>query len=89
MTNLLLLIGAGLLSKSVAAFQNHAFNLILGAEVDSRKGTGPGSYNVRGNVWHLNCCSPDAGLGWELFASIFGWSNNASGRSFFFLSTHS
>lgn len=80
MTNLLLLIGAGLFSKSVAAFQNHAFALVLGTDVDDLTGTGPGSYDVRGNVWHLDCCSPEAGLGWELFGSIFGWSNNASGR---------
>lgn len=77
-TNFLLLIGAGLFSKSVAAFQGHAFNLLLGAEADDGAGTGTGSYDVRGNVWHLDCCSPENGSGWGLFGSIFGWSNNAS-----------
>ena len=50
----------------------------LGADVDDAGGTGPGSYDVRGNVWHLDCCSPEDGRGWMVFAAIFGWSNNGS-----------
>ncbi|KAK7036554.1 high-affinity iron permease [Paramarasmius palmivorus] len=81
MTNLLLLIGAGLFSRAVGAFEKHAFNQLLGAEVDDAGGDGPGSYDVRGNVWHLDCCNPDNNLdseGWSVFNAIFGWTNNAT-----------
>ncbi|KAF9788536.1 iron permease FTR1 [Thelephora terrestris] len=77
-TNLILLVGAGLFSKSIEGFQDYMFNKLLGVEVDDAGGTGPGSYDVRGNVWHLNCCSPETGQGWTIFAAIFGWSNNGS-----------
>ncbi|KAF8956294.1 iron permease FTR1 [Flammula alnicola] len=81
MTNFLLLIGAGLFSKAVGAFQEHAFNKLLGMDVDDAGGDGPGSYLVQGNVWHLNCCNPDSTLdnqGWTIFNAIFGWTNNAT-----------
>ncbi|KAL0958080.1 hypothetical protein HGRIS_000256 [Hohenbuehelia grisea] len=81
MTNLLLLIGAGLFSRSVGAFQNNAFNKLLGADVDDAGGDGPGSFDVRGNVWHLDCCNPNNsidGHGWMIFNAIFGWTNSAT-----------
>jgi len=54
----------------------------VGADV-AEAGNGPGSYDVRGNVWHLNCCNPEdkfGAEGWSVFAAIFGWSNNGSGK---------
>lgn len=84
MTNLLLLIGAGLFSKAVGAFEENAFNRLLGADVDDASGDGPGSYRVQGNVWHLNCCNPDNhfdGQGWTIFGAIFGWTNSATRQS--------
>ena len=81
MTNFLLLIGAGLFSKAVGAFEKNAFNNLLGADVDDAGGDGPGSYRVKGNVWHLDCCNPDNkldGQGWSIFGAIFGWSNSAT-----------
>ncbi|KAJ3506455.1 hypothetical protein NLJ89_g6859 [Agrocybe chaxingu] len=81
MTNFLLLIGAGLFSKAVGAFEKHAFNKLLGADVDDAQGDGPGSYRVQGNVWHLNCCNPENKLdsqGWTIFNAIFGWTNSAT-----------
>lgn len=42
MTNLLLLIGAGLFSRAVGAFETNAFNTLLGADVDDAGGDGPG-----------------------------------------------
>ncbi|KAJ8472798.1 hypothetical protein ONZ45_g16527 [Pleurotus djamor] len=81
MTNFLLLIGAGLFSKAVGAFETHAFNQLLGADVDDAGGDGPGSYRVQGNVWHLDCCNPNNvfdGHGWLIFNALFGWSNNGS-----------
>lgn len=85
MTNFILLIGAGLFSRATGAFQEKRFNNLLGGDVDdaSAAGNGPGSYDVRGNVWHLNCCNPEAktvGLGWTIFNAIFGWTNNATSK---------
>ncbi|TDL21947.1 iron permease FTR1 [Rickenella mellea] len=83
MTNFILLIGAGLFSKAVGEFQENAFNNLLGQDVDDLAGAGdgPGSYDVRGNVWHLACCNPENkldGEGWMIFAAIFGWTNSAT-----------
>ncbi|KAF7334269.1 Iron permease FTR1 [Mycena sanguinolenta] len=81
MTNLLLLIGAGLFSRAVWAFQENAFNNLLGADVDDAGGDGPGSFRVQGNVWHLDCCNPEDNLdgqGWSIFNAIFGWTNSAT-----------
>jgi len=81
MTNFILLIGAGLFTRSVNEFQAHAFSTLLGAEVDDSGGDGPGTYDVRGNVWHLDCCNPENnsnGQGWSIFNAIFGWTNNAT-----------
>ncbi|KIK57219.1 hypothetical protein GYMLUDRAFT_46470 [Collybiopsis luxurians FD-317 M1] len=81
MTNFLLLIGAGLFSRGVWAFQENAFNDLLGADVDETGGDGPGSFNVQGNVWHLDCCNPEDNFdnsGWTIFNAIFGWTNSAA-----------
>ena len=80
MTNFLLLIGAGLFSRAVGAFERNAFNRLLGADVDDAGGDGPGSYRVQGNVWHLDCCNPENNTdndGWSIFGAIFGWTNTA------------
>ncbi|TFY61301.1 hypothetical protein EVJ58_g4595 [Rhodofomes roseus] len=81
MTNFILLIGAGLLSKAVWYFESHAFAQIVGSDVDDTGGDGPGSYNVRGSVWHIDCCNPENNFdnsGWSIFAAIFGWTNSAT-----------
>jgi high-affinity iron transporter len=80
MTNLILLIGAGLFSKAAWSFQENAFIQLLGVDVDDSGGTGPGSYNVQGNVWHLNCCSSSSGS-WSLFNAVLGWQNSATCKS--------
>ncbi|CAE6472430.1 unnamed protein product [Rhizoctonia solani] len=79
-TSLLLLIGAGLMSKAVGAFERHRFNVMVGGDV-AEAGDGPGSFDVVGNIWHLNCCNPENKLdakGWAVFNAILGWSNNGS-----------
>ncbi|KAJ7484466.1 iron permease FTR1 [Mycena latifolia] len=81
MTNLLLLIGAGLFSRAVWAFEANAFNKLLGSDVDDAGGDGPGSFRVQGSVWHLDCCNPEDkfdGQGWSIFNAIFGWTNSAT-----------
>ncbi|KAH9948018.1 iron permease FTR1 [Amylocystis lapponica] len=81
MTNFVLLIGSGLFSQAVLSFETHAFDDIVGSDVDDTGGDGPGSYNVRGSVWHLDCCNPENNLdngGWMIFGAIFGWTNSAT-----------
>lgn len=51
---------------------------MLGTDVDDTGGSGPGSYNVRGNVWHLDCCNPETDQAWGVFKSVFGWTNSAT-----------
>ncbi len=68
-------------------FERNAFNHLLGADVDDAGGSGPGSYRVQGNVWHLDCCNPEDnldGMGWSVFNALFGWSNNGSRTQRFF-----
>ncbi|KZV80844.1 iron permease FTR1 [Exidia glandulosa HHB12029] len=79
-TNFLLLIGAGLFSKAVGSFEANAFNRLTGGDA-AEAGDGPGSFDLRGNVFHLNCCNPENKFdsnGWTIFAALFGWSNNGS-----------
>ncbi|CAE6444664.1 hypothetical protein ACGC1H_003088 [Rhizoctonia solani] len=79
-TSLLLLIGAGLMSKAIGAFERHRFNVMVGGDV-AEAGDGPGSFDVVGNIWHLNCCNPENKFdakGWAVFNAILGWSNNGS-----------
>ncbi|KAG8967063.1 high-affinity iron permease [Tulasnella sp. 419] len=79
-TNLLLLLGAGLFSKSAGAYERYQFNKLTGGDAAER-GNGPGSYPVAGNLWHLNCCNPENKLdakGWAVLNSLVGWSNNGS-----------
>ncbi|PCH44699.1 iron permease FTR1 [Wolfiporia cocos MD-104 SS10] len=81
MTNFILLIGAGLFSRAVWSFNAQHFDNIVGADVDDTGGDGPGSFDVHGSVWHINCCNPENDLdsdGWTIFNAIFGWTNSAT-----------
>lgn len=81
MTNLILLIGAGLFSRSVWEFESNAFAQLVGSDVDDTGGDGPGSFDVRNSVWHLDCCNPENNYdngGWMIFNAIFGWTNSAT-----------
>ena len=58
----------------------------LGADVDDASGDGPGTFDVRGNVWHLDCCNANNyrdGNGWLIFDAITGWTNSATRKPFF------
>ena len=43
-------------------------------------GSGPGSYDIRKSVWHVNCCNAEinGGGGWGIFNAILGWENSAT-----------
>lgn len=57
----------------------NAWSKVVGGDA-AEVGSGPGSYNIRQSVWHVNCCNPEinGGGGWGVFNSIFGWTNSAT-----------
>ena len=57
----------------------HRWSQITGGDA-AETGVGPGSYNIKSSVWHVNCCSPDfnGGSGWGIFKSLLGWQNSAT-----------
>jgi len=78
-TCLLYLVAAGLVARSVSYFEQQHWNTLVGKDV-GELGDGPGSYDIRRNVWHVNCCSPEiqGGRGWGIFNGILGWTNSAT-----------
>lgn len=59
--------------------ENNTWNHVIGGDA-AETGTGPGSYDIRQTVWHVNCCSPEigGGGGWGIFNAILGWTNSAT-----------
>ncbi|KAH8731691.1 plasma membrane iron permease [Phaeosphaeriaceae sp. PMI808] len=78
-TCFLYLVAAGLFSKGVWSLEQDAWVKIAG-EGAAEAGAGPGSYDIRKSVWHVNCCSPGekGDGGWGIFNSLFGWQNSAT-----------
>ncbi|KKK20602.1 hypothetical protein P175DRAFT_0504306 [Aspergillus ochraceoroseus IBT 24754] len=76
-TCVLYLIAAGMFSRSIWSFQFYAFQLKVGSDV-AEAGDGPGSYNIRQTVWHVNCCNPEIDNGWDVFNAILGWQNTGT-----------
>lgn len=80
-TNVLFLLGAGLMSKAVFFFQTYRYVHAVGGDV-AETGSGPGSFDpTDGLVWHLTYGNPEnnlSGEGWSIFNSILGWTNNAT-----------
>lgn len=76
-TSVLYLIAAGMFSKAVWSLQYHSFAQLVGSDV-AEAGDGPGSYNIRETVWHVNCCNPETENGWDVFNALLGWQNTAT-----------
>ncbi|KAE8442784.1 hypothetical protein EG329_002872 [Mollisiaceae sp. DMI_Dod_QoI] len=76
-TSVLYLIAAGMFSKSIWSLQFHTFAQKVGSDV-AEAGDGPGSYNIRETVWHVNCCNPEIDNGWDVFNALLGWQNTAT-----------
>lgn len=76
-TCVLYLIAAGMFSKSIWSLQYHVFAQKVGSDV-AEAGNGPGSYDIRETVWHVNCCNPETDNGWDVFNAILGWQNTAT-----------
>ena len=55
------------------------WNSLTGGDA-SETGSGPGSYDIRKSVWHVNCCNPEVngGGGWGIFNALLGWQNSAT-----------
>ncbi|OAP56203.1 hypothetical protein AYL99_09382 [Fonsecaea erecta] len=78
-TCFLYLVAAGLFSRSIWYFETHAYNRASGGDA-AENGSGPGSYDIRDSVWHVNCCNPvlNGGGGWGIFNALLGWQNSAT-----------
>ncbi|KAL9037864.1 MAG: hypothetical protein Q9180_003480 [Flavoplaca navasiana] len=81
-TCFLYLVAAGLFSKGVWFLEAGAWNKVIGGDA-AETGSGPGSYDIRQSVWHVNCCNPyiNGGGGWGIFNAILGWQNSATNGS--------
>jgi high-affinity iron transporter len=77
-TCFLLLIAAGLFSRSISNFEKHSWNVYTGALGAGEEEESESSFDVRSNVWNLGCCDPNSNAGWSIFKALFGWSNVAS-----------
>ncbi|KAL2432755.1 High affinity iron permease ftrA [Exophiala dermatitidis] len=78
-TCFLYLVAAGLFSRGVWYLEADAWNKATGGDA-AENGSGPGSYDIRNSVWHVNCCNPElnGGGGWGIFNALFGWQNSAT-----------
>lgn len=78
-TCFLYLVAAGLFSRGIWYFEANAWNKLTGGDA-AETGSGPGSYDIRDSVWHVNCCNPElnGGGGWGIFNALFGWQNSAT-----------
>lgn len=67
------------MSRGVWFLEANAWNVLTGGDA-AEGGSGPGTYDIRQSVWHVNCCSPslNGGGGWGVFNSILGWQNSAT-----------
>lgn len=92
-TCFLYLVAAGLFSRGIWYLEMNTWNHLTGGD-SAETGSGPGSYDIRQSVWHVNCCSPTirGGGGWGIFNAILGWQNSATygsvvGYNLFWLAT--
>ncbi|KAK9387712.1 iron permease FTR1/Fip1/EfeU [Lipomyces mesembrius] len=76
-TCFLYLVAAGLFSKAIWFLQNFVWSHRIGGDL-AETGEGPGSYDIRQSVWHVNCCNGLTSGGWMIFNAIFGWQNSAT-----------
>lgn len=78
-TCFLYLVAAGLFSRGIGLLEANEWNQLTGGDA-AENGNGPGSYDIRKSVWHVNCCSPqlNGGGGWGIFNALLGWTNSAT-----------
>ncbi|KAK9464752.1 iron permease FTR1/Fip1/EfeU [Lipomyces arxii] len=76
-TCFLYLVAAGIMSRAVWYFEMYVWARAIGGDA-AETGSGPGSYDIRQSVWHVNCCNPELDGGWMIFQALFGWQNSAT-----------
>lgn len=76
-TSILYLIAAGLFSRGIWFFETYTYNRATGGDA-SENGSGPGTYDIKKSVWHVNCCNPERDNGWDVFNALLGWQNSAT-----------
>ncbi|WWD15811.1 hypothetical protein CI109_100235 [Kwoniella shandongensis] len=77
---LLFFIGAGLASRAAYSLERQYFISHVGTAA-AESGNGPGSYRVKGNIWHLTWWDPEPGSGdnfAQLAQAIVGWNNTGT-----------
>ncbi|WRT67038.1 uncharacterized protein IL334_004004 [Kwoniella shivajii] len=77
---LLFMIGAGLASRAAYSFERQYFISYVGTAA-AEAGNGPGSYRVKGNIWHLTWWDPEPGSGdnmAQLAQAVIGWNNTGT-----------
>ena len=79
-TWILYLVAAGLWAKAIGFAEAYRWNLMTGGDA-AENGAGPGSYNIRWAVWHVNYGNPEIkteGYGWQIFNAVLGWNNTGT-----------
>ncbi|BFZ56206.1 high-affinity iron permease [Savitreella phatthalungensis] len=80
-TWILYLVAAGLFSKSIGFFEANQWNKLVGGGDVDEAGSGPGSYNIKWTIWHVNYGNPEiktSGYGWQVFNAVLGWNNTGT-----------
>ncbi|WFC97012.1 hypothetical protein MBRA1_003679 [Malassezia brasiliensis] len=82
MTCCLLVISAGMFSRSVYYLEFYQYVKLVG-DAATEGGNSYGTYDARNYVWHLDCCNPEdktdnGGSGWSIFNTLVGWNNTAT-----------
>ena len=82
MTCCLLVISAGMFSRSVYYLEFYQYVKLVG-DAATEGGNSYGTYDARNYVWHLDCCNPedktdDGGSGWSIFNTLVGGNNTAT-----------
>jgi high-affinity iron transporter len=80
-TCILLIIAAGMISRSVYYFTFYRYVQRVG-DAAAESGSDAGSYDATNYVWHINCCNPEdkssGGSGYSILNSLVGWNNTAT-----------
>lgn len=81
-TCILLIIAAGMATRTVYYFEFHRYVQKVG-EAAAEAGSGPGSYDALNYIWHIDCCNPESGggNGWGILNSLVGWNNTGTAGS--------
>lgn len=78
LTCFLYVVSAGLMSRGVWFLELEQYVRRCGGLDVLETGSGPGLYDVRTAVWHVNCCNGLRDGWWMVANAIVGWTNTAT-----------